>query len=61
MSIILDYDEFGIYSNREDIQSYIESLLVEGIEDESEIYGMCIEKFGEIYTDVINELFNEED
>ena len=49
MSIILDYDEFGIYSNKEDIQNYIESLFIGGIEDESEIYNMCIEKFGEIY------------
>lgn len=61
MSIILDYDEFGIYSNREDIEKYVESLFNEGLEDETEIHRMCIEKFGEIYTDTINELFSDED
>lgn len=61
MSIILDYDEFGIYSNREDIQNYIESLFIGGVEDEGEIYKMCIERFGEIYTDIINELFSDND
>lgn len=61
MDIMMDYDDFGIYSGREDIQNYIESLFNEGIESDEEMYSMCIEKFGVIYTDIINEIFNEED
>jgi len=57
----MDYDDFGIYSNKEDIESYIESVFREGIEDKDEIYNMCIEKFGSVYVGIINELFEDED
>ena len=60
MIAILDYDDFGIYSAKEDIKLYIESLLLNGFEEQSEIYDMCLEKFGENSTDEIDELFNED-
>ncbi len=61
MNIIIDYDDFGIYSDSSDVEKYIESIIIEGIEDKDEIYSMCIERFGVGYTNIINELFNDED
>lgn len=61
MNIILDYDDFGIYSNNEDIERYTESLFLEGIEDKEKIYNMCVEKFGSSYIFILDELFNDED
>lgn len=61
MIMILDYDDFGIYSNKDDIKMYIENLLHKGFEDQVEIYDMCIEEFGSQYTEVIDELFKDEE
>ena len=61
MTIISDYDEFGIYTNSEDIEKYIESLFRIGIENQDEIYNMCIANFGKDYIDIINELFSDDE
>lgn len=61
MNILLDYDEFGIYSDRDEIKEYIQTIFQEGIENEEEIYNMCIEKYGEGYKYIINDLFTNDD
>lgn len=61
MDIILEWDEFEIYSNKGEIEKYIESIFQEGIEDKDQIYTMCIENFGNGYTSIINELFNDDE
>ncbi len=60
MNIILEWDEFEIYSNKGEIEKYIESIFHEGIEDKDQIYTMCLEKFGND-TSIINELFNDDE
>ena len=61
MDIITDYDEFGIYSDREEIENYIKNLIDEGFEEQEEIYNLCLEKFGIYYIDILDELFSDED
>jgi hypothetical protein len=61
MDMILEWDEFEIYSNKGEIEKYIESIFHGGIEDKDQIYTMCIEKFGNENTGIINELFNDDE
>lgn len=57
--IILDYDEFGIYSNLDDVKTYISQLLESGISSDSEIFEKCLNHFGNIYSDLIEAVMYE--
>jgi hypothetical protein len=56
--IILDYDEFGIYTTTDDVKNYISQLFESGIESETEIYELCLNHFGNIY-DIIDSALYE--
>lgn len=43
------FDEFSTYLTYEDIETYIDELFENGIEDEIEIHDKCIEKFGKYF------------
>jgi hypothetical protein len=57
--IILDFDEFNIYTNREDVENFIESTISNGIDSDEKIYTLCLEHFGESFREIINEIFEE--
>lgn len=54
------YDEFGIYTTKEDIEKFIENLVMLGETDASIVYDKCIFIFGEIFSETINELLYED-
>lgn len=60
MYMINTYDEFNIYSDdvsHEDIMSYIEELMYDGVEELENLYTLCIKKFGN--TQIVKEIFDE--
>lgn len=59
MYMIDAYDEFNIYSDvsREDIMSYIEELMHDGVEELENLYTLCVQKFGN--TQIVKEIFDE--
>lgn len=59
--IINCYDEFGIYTNNEDINLFIENLVSQGETDEKIVFDKCIRFFGENLSDLINEVMYGED
>lgn len=58
---ILDYDEFNIYTTSSDVESYIESLIEQGISIKEEIYEKCIVHFGDELRHLVDEIFSPED
>lgn len=60
--IINRYDEFGIYTNDEDVNSFIENLVSQGETDDKIVFDKCINFFGENLSDLINEvMYGNED
>lgn len=59
--IINFYDEFGVYTNKDDIASYIEDLVSQGETDENIIFEKCIKLFGEGFSTLIKEVMYGED
>jgi len=57
---ILDYDEFNIYTTASDVESYIESLISEGIEIKEEIYAKCLSYFGSDRKGLIDDMFSND-
>lgn len=57
---ILDYDEFNIYTTTSDVESYVESLIREGIAIKEEAYEKCLEYFGIELKHMIDAIFFEE-
>jgi hypothetical protein len=47
MTILPQYDEFGIYTTSEDIKSFVSSLFETEILSENEVISKCVEHFGE--------------
>jgi hypothetical protein len=56
--IIKDFDEFNIYTNKEDIVSFIESTFNEEFDNLEEIYTTCIKHFGTEFRGLINEVLD---
>lgn len=61
MMHIIDYDEFNIYTNVSDIETYIESLIEEGIVIKDEVYEKCLSYFGNDLRNLIDSIFHTED
>lgn len=59
--MILDYDEFNIYTTSIDVENYIESLIEKGIECKEDVYESCISHFGPDIRSLIDEIFSEEE
>lgn len=59
--ILLDYDEFNIYTDVDDLEIFVEGLLTQGIELKEEVYNRCLSHFGESYRDIIDIFFENED
>jgi hypothetical protein len=56
MEHILHHDEFSIYTTADEIFDFIDELLENGFSNEIEIYDLCIEKFGEYFTQHLDSL-----
>jgi len=54
------YDEFGIYTTKEDIETYVENLVNLGETNDRVVYDKCILLFGEFFSDIINEVLYED-
>lgn len=52
--IIPDYDEFGMYTSTDDIDSFVRNLVEgQGIEDDTAIFAKCVEQFGIEFSNII--------
>ena len=58
---MIDYDEFNIYTNVNDIETYIESLIEEGIVIKDEVYEKCVSYFGNDLRSLIDSIFHIEE
>ena len=54
MDHILHHDEFSVYTTTDEIFNFIDNLLENGFSNEFEIYGLCVEKFGQYFTQHID-------
>lgn len=58
--MLLDYDEFNIYTTIEDVEIYVESLINQGFEIQEEIYSKCLNHFGGDFRPIIDKFFTDE-
>jgi hypothetical protein len=61
MEILPHYDEFGIYTTKEDINSYVALLIEQGVSSEEDVFTKCLEYFGNFYIDLIEKVLYGED
>ena len=61
MLLVPDYDEFNIYTSIDDVEDYVQQLLLQGYELKEEIYTLCLKHFGKEFQDVIDIFFEHED
>lgn len=61
MTVLPQYDEFGIYTTVDDIKCYIVSLLETGVSSEEEVISNCICEFGRNNSDLIERVLYGED
>jgi hypothetical protein len=60
MILIPDYDEFNIYTSIDDVENYVEQLILEGYELKEEIYTLCLNHFGKDFQSIIDIIFEYE-
>lgn len=46
MTVLPQYDEFGIYTTVDDVRCYVSSLFETGISSEEEVFSNCLIEFG---------------
>ena len=61
MTVLPQYDEFGIYTTVDDIRFFVASLFETGISSEEEVISNCIEQFGKDNFDLIERVLYGED
>ena len=61
MTVLPQYDEFGIYTSVEDIKSFVSSLFETGISSEEEVVSNCLIEFGDDNFDLIEKVLYGED
>ncbi len=59
--MIPDYDEFNIYTTMDDVEYYVDQLLIQGFELKEEIYSMCLRHFGSDLKHLVDIFFRDED
>lgn len=59
--ILKFYDEFGIYTNREEIDSFIEKMIKNGEDDDKIIFNECVRYFGSDLAEIINNIMYEDE
>jgi hypothetical protein len=61
MTVLPQYDEFGIYTTIDDVKRFVSSLFATGISSEEEIVSNCIDEFGSDNFDLIEKVLYGED
>lgn len=61
MTVLPQYDEFGIYTTTEAITNYVTSLVKQGVSSEEEVLNKCYNEFGRAYSDLIDKVLYGED
>lgn len=61
MTVLPQYDEFGIYTTSEDIKCFVSSLFETGVSSEEEVISNCIDQFGRSNFDLIEKVLYGED
>jgi hypothetical protein len=61
MTVLPQYDEFGIYTSVDDIKSFVSSLFETGISSEEEVVSNCLIEFGDDNFDLIEKVLYGED
>jgi hypothetical protein len=61
MTILPQYDEFGIYTTTDDIKFFVDSLFEGGISSEEEVVSSCLDEFGTENFDLIEKVLYGED
>lgn len=61
MTVLPQYDEFGIYTTIDDVKRFVSSLFETGISSEEEIVSNCIHEFGSDNFDLIEKVLYGED
>lgn len=61
MTVLPQYDEFGIYTSFDDIKSFVSSLFETGISSEEEVVSNCLIEFGDDNFDLIEKVLYGED
>ena len=54
------YDEFVIYTTKEDIETYVKDLVELGETNAITVYDKCILMFGDMFSETINEVLYED-
>lgn len=61
MTVLPQYDEFGIYTTVDDIKFYVTELFEFGVSSEEEIVSKCINEFGRSNFNLIEMIVYGED
>jgi len=61
MTVLPQYDEFGIYTTIDDVKSYVSSLFDTGVSSEEEVISNCLTEFGRNNFDLIEKALYGED
>ncbi len=61
MTVLPQYDEFGIYTTIDDVKSYVSSLFDTGVSSEEEVMSNCLSEFGRNNFDLIEKALYGED
>lgn len=61
MTVLPQYDEFGIYTTLDDIRCFVASLFETGISSEEEVISNCLSEFGNDNFDLIERVLYGED
>jgi hypothetical protein len=61
MTVLPQYDEFGIYTTTDDIICYVASLIEQGVSSEEDVLSKCIDEFGRSHSDLIEKALYGED
>lgn len=61
MTVLPQYDEFGIYTTIDDVKCFVSSLFEIGISSEEEVVSNCISEFGRDNFDLIEKVLYGED
>ena len=61
MTVLPQYDEFGIYTTVDDIKFYVNELFEVGVSSEEEVVSKCINEFGRSNYNLIEMIVYGED
>lgn len=61
MTVLPQYDEFGIYTTTDDVKCFVASLFETGISSEEDVISNCLYEFGDDNINLIEKVLYGED